>query len=67
MSWFFKRALRKETSINSVNYLNNSYLFELFVFFILMTMIYMNALFKEANDGFTVKGKKKLYISAERS
>ena len=67
MSWFFKRAKRKETSINSVNYLNNSYLFvTICVLYFNDYDIHVNALFKEANDGFTVKVKK-IYIQVQKA
>ena len=61
MYCFFKRALRKESSLNSVNYLNK------FLFFVnyFCTLIYfndydidVNTLFKAFKDGFTVKVKK---------
>ena len=70
MSCFFKRALPKETSLNSVNYLNK------FLFFVYYscTLIYfndydihVNTLFTAFKDGFTVKVKKYLYSSAERT
>ena len=65
VSCFFKRALRKETSINCVNYLNNSYLFvTICAFYFNDYDIHVNAVFKEANYGFTVKSKKYLYSSA---
>ena len=41
VSWFFKRALRKETSINSVNSLKKNLIYSQLFVFILMTMIYM--------------------------
>ena len=68
MFCFFKRALPKETSLNSVNYLNK------FLFFLTILVLYfndydihVNTLFKAFKDGFTVKVKKYLYSSAERS
>ena len=63
MSCFSKRDLLKETSLNSVNYLNK------FLFFLTILVLYfndydmhVNALFKAFKDGFTVKVKKYIYI-----
>ena len=62
MSCFSKRDLLKETSLNSVNYLNK------FLFFLTILVLYfndydihVNTLFKAFKDGFTVKVKK-IYI-----
>ena len=70
MSCFFKRALPKETSLNSVNYLNK------FLFFVYYscTLIYfndydihVNTLFKAFKDGFTVKVKKNIFIQVQNA
>ena len=67
MSWFFKRAKRKETSINSVNYLNNSYLFvTICVLYFNDYDIHVNTLFKAVKNGFTVKIKN-IYIQVQNA
>ena len=54
MSPFFKRALRKETSLNSEG--NNSIL----ALYFNVYDIHVNTLFKAVKNGFTVKVKKYL-------
>ena len=67
MSCFFKRALQKETSINSVNYLNNSYLFvTICVLYFNDYDIHVNTLFKAVKNGFTVKIKN-IYIQVQNA
>ena len=61
VSCFFKRALRKETSLNSEG--NKSIL----VLYFNDYDIHVNTLFKAVKNGFTVKVKKYLNSSAERS
>ena len=61
MSCFFKRALRKETSLNSGG--NKAIL----VLYFNVYDIHVNTLFKAVKKGFTVKVKKYLYSTAERS
>ena len=60
MCWIFKRVLRKETSINCVNYLNK------FLSIRNYLCSHVDALFKEANDGFTVKVKN-IYIQVQKA
>ena len=66
MSCFFKRALPKETSLNSVNYLI-ILMVTILVLYFNDYDLHVNTSFKAVKDGFTVKVKKYLYSSVERS
>ena len=67
MSCFFQRALPKETSLNSANYLTSSYLFvTILVLYFNDYDIHVNTLFKALKDGFTVKVKD-VYIQVQNA